>query len=468
VSCVQPLGPGFRFADRQMEIRVSAGAAEQVHIRVVDHFDNVGDRPLRSLEVRLPEGVKDGAQNVRMTTDGREVSPVHSSEVDPRMMRAAFDSPWQQQQPLEIVTQWDLRPEASTRGAFAASAAAFYIADETALPLWQPPNGIFTRGGPDPDDETLTISAPADFRVLAPGKRVKKRNSLVGNLLSQSFRLKPEKDFLPFVVAGRYEEQVINTHHGAVGFWTFRPLDAQQTQTAAARLSSSMRALTDFFGPASNGKAVIHVVEAPGELPAQFGDLNDAGGTSFPDGVLLDSRAFAQGVSKEPILQLGEYELARTWFGWRVRPSPEAQILMGRGVGLFALVVAAEARGPDQRANMVESLLHRYDAARHVAADMPMLEPSPGYSSAERISTGYKAALFFVALEDLCGHDNMRAAFREIVRARGNDDVGYADLRSALEFSSRRDLAGMFRLWLFRPGLPDDFRHRYEKPAIAN
>ena len=47
------------------------------------------------------------------------------------------------------------------------------------------------------------------------------------------------------------------------------------------------------------------------------------------------------------MLQLAEYELARTWFGWRVRPRPEAQILMGRGMGLFGLVIAAEGRGPD-------------------------------------------------------------------------------------------------------------------------
>jgi hypothetical protein len=467
-SCVEPLGPGFRFADRQTEIRVPTGAPEQLHIRVVDRFDNVGNLPLRSLEVRLPEGPNFGAQNVRMTADGKVVSPVHSSELDPRMMRAAFDPVWKQQQPREIVTEWDLTPQASTRGTVAASAAAFYIADETALPLWQPPSGIFAQGGPDPGFETLTVSAPADFRVLAPGKPVKGQNSLNGNLTSQSFHIQPNQDFLPFVIAGRYVQQVISTHDGAVSFWTFKPLDAQQARTAAGRLWSSMRAYTDFFGPASKGRTVIHIAEAPGELPAEFGDENNVGGSSFPDGVLLDSRAFAQGVSTEPVLQLGEYELARTWFGWRVRPRPEAQILMGRGVGLFGLVVAAEARGPDQRARMIEALLDRYDAARRIAADKRMLEPPPGYSRAERISTGYKAALFLVALEDLRGHDNLRAAFRSIVEARGNADVGYEELEAAVESSSGPDLAEMFRAWLIRPGIPEDFRVRYGKPSKAN
>jgi len=58
--------------------------------------------------------------------------------------------------------------------------------------------------------------------------------------------------------------------------------------------------------------------------------------------VLLDRRALTQGIANESILELAEYELARTWFGWRVRPALEDQILMGRGVGLYGLIVAAE------------------------------------------------------------------------------------------------------------------------------
>ena len=64
-------------------------------------------------------------------------------------------------------------------------------------------------------------------------------------------------------------------------------------------------------------------------------------------------------------------------------------------------------------------------------------------------------------LEDLCGHDNLRAAFHDIIRARGGDEAGYEELRAAAESASRRDLAEIFRIWLNRPGMPDDFRARY-------
>jgi hypothetical protein len=465
---VQPLGPGFRFTSRQTEIRVSPSTAEQLHIRVVDRFDNVGDRPLRSMEVRLPEGPNSGIQAVRMTVNTGKIVPEHNSEVDRRMMRAAIDPEWKQLQPREIVAEWDIKPGQSDSGV-ATSAAAFYILDVTALPLWQPPYGIFTSGGPDPVDETLTVSAPADFRILAPGTPIKNKNAVAANQVAQSFHINPSEDFLPFVVAGRYNEQIVNTRQGAVSFWTFRPLDAEQARTAAARLSSAARAFTDFFGPASKEKTILHIAEAPGQLPSEFGDGSAPGAASFPNGVLLDSHAFSQGLSDEPTLELAEYELVQTWFGWRVRPRPVAQILMGRGIGLFGVVIAAEARGgQSQRERAIGSLLDRYDQAQHIAADRRLLGAVSEYTRAERNTTGYKAALLLVALEDLCGHDNLRAAFRNVIEARGNDDVGHEELRSAAEFASGRDLGEMFRVWLNRPGIPDDFRARYAKASNTN
>jgi len=275
----------------------------------------------------------------------------------------------------------------------------------------------------------------------------------------------PDNDFIPYVVAGRYEEKIIQSRQGDVQFWTLRPVDNAALQRAAERISSSMKTFTEFFGPASTVKSAVRIVESPAVLPAEFGPSLDPGGVSFPLGVLLDPRIFEQGVANEAVLQLDEYELARTWFGWRVRPRPEAQILMGRGVGLFGLVIAAEGRGQDQRRAMVESLIDRYDEARTTAPDKRLMEPPTGYSRAERVSTGYRAALFIVALEDVCGHDNLRSALRDIIHDRAGSDTSYEELLAATEADSGKDLAEMFRKWLVQPGIPDDFRARYQKSA---
>jgi hypothetical protein len=479
---VQPLGPGYHFAGRQTEIRPVSGAPETLHLRVVDRLENAGDRKLDSLEVRLPDGPGFGAQNLHVSVEGKEISPRHSSVVDQRMMRAAFDPPWDQNQSREVVAEWDLVPKSAARGSVGASADAFFVADESALPAWQNPAGIFSVGEADPERAELTVYAPPDFRILAPGELQKRAKAATGNLSSRSFRIRPDRDFLPYVVAGRYQEIVVRQSQGEVRFWTFQPLPEQAAQTAGARLASSVLAMSDYFGRLSSGKIAVHIVESPGDLPVEFGDLEGAvheppvaapgalapeaasGGNSFPQGALLDSRAIAQGIAGEAVLQLTEYELARSWFGWRVRPAPEAQILMGRGVGLFGLVIAAEGRGADERRGMIASLIERYDRARAIAPDRRLLEPPFGYSRAERISTGYRAALLFVALEDLCGHDPLRQAFRDVVRARAGDQAGYEELRAAAEAASGLDLAEFFRHWLNQPGIPDQFRARYVRP----
>jgi hypothetical protein len=465
-GCVHPLGPGYEFTGRQTQIRVTGASPGRIDIRVADELDNVGDRPLRSLEVRLPEGPEFGEQNLRVEIEGVQVSPEHSSKSDFRMMRAPFDPTWGQDQTRKIVTEWDLSPEFSERGTIVASPDAFFIADETALPLWQTPLGVFAKGGTIPDKELLTITSPPDFRVLAPGKSLK--GAADGNQAVRRFLINTH-EFVPYVVSGRYQEKVISSRQGQVQFWTFGPIDAQAEQAAADRLTSSMKSLADFFGPASTiqGKIMVRVAEAPAELTAEFGGPGDPGGASFPQGVLLGPRALRQGLASEPVLQLAEYELARTWYGWRVRPRPEAQMLMGRGVGTFGLVIAAEGRGPQERTRMIASLMDRYDEARAAAPDKQLMEPPAGYSHTERISTGYRAALFFVALEDFCGHDNLKAALREIIYARASSDAGYEELRAALESESGKDLADMFRTWLVQPGIPEEFRNRYQRSSKA-
>ena len=132
---------------------------------------------------------------------------------------------------------------------------------------------------------------------------------------------------------------------------------------------------------------------------------------------------------------------------------------------MFGLIVAAERRSPDARRRMIAQLLDRYDESRRIAVDKQLLEPPMGYSRAERISTGYRASLFFVALEDLCGHDNLSAAFHDIVRSRGGDTAADEELRAATEATYGHDLAAMFRAWLNSPGIPDDFRARYSNSA---
>jgi len=460
-GCVHALGPGFHFNDRKSEIRISSTAPGSIHFSIADQLQNTGNRTLHSLDVRLPAGPATGAQNLRLQIEGGQVSPERDSPEDARMMLAPFAPEWKMSDTRKVVTEWDVVPGDARRATMATSPQGFFVADASVFPQWQTPTGPFARGGTTADKELLTVYAPPDFRILAPGKPLKPGRDGAQN--ARRFVIHPGNDSAPYVIAGRYEVQSVASREGRVEFWMFHPVNPSQAQAAADRLSSSMKTFADYFGGIPKHDPLLRIAESPVELPGEFGADSDPGGLSFPEGAMLDSSAIQQGLAAESNLQLAEYELARTWFGWRVRPRPEAQILMGRGLGLFGLVLAAEARGQDQRRAMVVSLIDRYDQARAVAPDKRLMEPPAGYSRAERVSTGYRGVLFIVALEDQCGYENLRSALRYIVHDRAASDTGYEELRSAAEMTSGKDLAEMFRQWLIQPGIPDDFRARYQK-----
>jgi len=457
-GCARPLGPGFHFDSRNVQIR-AAEEPRRIHLRVADHMENSGDRPLEALDVRVAEQLVAESQLPRITVGEHETPLVPAVAADPGLMRASLEPVWEQREPREIVTEWDL--VSGAHGRIAATDRAFYILDPDALPAWQPPRGVFTRGGPIADRESLLVYAPPDFRVLGPGRLDRTRRQ--DQRTVYRFRQRKEQPFLPFVIAGRYQERLAGTPPGLVSYWTFEPLESQQAEPAALRLANAAKAMEDYFGPVRNDKVAVRIVEAPRELPSDFGEEGAPGAISFPGGVLLDPRGFAQGLASDAVAELAEYELARTWFGWHVGLRPEAEILMGRGMGLFAVVVSAAARGAGEREAAVASLLQRYDRAQRTAADRSLVGLPGEYSRAERITTGYKAALFLVSLEELCGRNNLRAALTHIVRALGGDQTGTEELRAALEAECGRDLAEVFRAWLNRPGLPEEFSARVRR-----
>ncbi len=55
----------------------------------------------------------------------------------------------------------------------------------------------------------------------------------------------------------------------------------------------------------------------------------------------------------------------------------------------------------------------------------------------------------------------MRSGLAYLVALLRGQEIGYDDLRSALEQATNRNLAGPFRVWLNEKGIPQDFLDRY-------
>jgi hypothetical protein len=133
-------------------------------------------------------------------------------------------------------------------------------------------------------------------------------------------------------------------------------------------------------------------------------------------------------------------------------------------------------RQPGQLEQEDEVLRHKV-IARYLAGYAKTLEPQPGRPDHQdkliratprekekpfREPSFEKSVLFFFALEDQYGPKSLHRAIARMVYARGEQGYNRNDLRAALEGETQENAATFFRAWLDEPGLPEDFRTRYE------
>jgi hypothetical protein len=488
-GCAVPMGPGFQHSTRKDAISEVVGGppitsgepSDHIHMQVTDVIENVGNGAIAYLDVGLKRGPAFRVANLTLHVDGRQIESARMARDPAAPTRVQFAIPWKPNESRTIVFDYDVAPSPGSDAAVGASADGFYIADSGAFPAWRPPVGVFVKADVRSRAESLEFALPAGFRVLASGQEVRSKQNSAG---MHQFRLVPT-DFPPFAIAGRYQESIVTAHLGRVIFWTLEPLDPQPAQAAAERLAGTVAVYDRLFGPVAGGVSrrstawPVYIAEASTMLPHMdtpiaLGQPETAAGLSalsFPQGALLDRRAFALGVASEPVLELAEYELAQTWFGWRVQVRPEAETLIRDGLAMFAVAEAAGAREGDAgRRRYISLLVAAFDRARAniAAAALPagigekatIVPPLPRIPE-ERAVAACKAALFFVAFEDIAGQQSLESAMHRLLRNMAGESIDDADLRSALEAASGRDLAAMFRTWRSFSEIPPDFRAKY-------
>jgi hypothetical protein len=459
LGCAVALGPGFSHSYRSVDVSATSIEPTQIHVRITDTLENIGNRGLVSLDVTLPGGPSFGTKDVSVTVGSKAVPSQRVTRQSGPSLRIPFDPTWPQGQEREIAFAYDLDPAPEGRGVVAATSDGFYLADPNVFPAWQSPSGPFARASLRAHTEQLEVTVPADFRVLAVGReRHSKRR---GESVIHRFETLGA-EFPPYVIAGRYQERRTETGRGTVVFWTRESLDEKTALMAAQRLTATVATYEQLFGPVARNHFPIHVVETSAELARIPVETPNIAAASFPEGVLFDHRAVALGLATDPVLDLADYELARTWFGWHVRPRPEADLLLGRGMALFAVVLAAEARGGTAlRQQQIVRLIVTYDGLGPAAHEKPGFGPPVGYSREELAAKSYKGALFLVSLENIAGKENFYRAVRRLLTDMAGQEIGSDELRSALEAEAGRNLADVFHAWLDHPGLPAEFRARY-------
>lgn len=468
-SCAVPLAPGYRILKESREIRFVPGQPPELQIHVGYKLVNSGNSDLKFVDAIFPEEEAFGRKNLRVEVDGREAAlaslPLEYQQNEPNALRISFDPSWTRKQTRELTIEYEFREPKNSGARITLGGDDFHLGSREWFPRLQPPKHVLAPYPKRPDHAVYTVRVPAGFMVLARGTpKGRKQN---GGEIEYRFELRTG-DLAPYVVAGRYTAWPPKPNPHTAVFWTLQPLK-DDPGPAAERLLAAWKVLENDFGPLGKNMAAPHIVEAPELLAHLAGEEGSApAAVAFPGGALVNPAAFALGTGSEQFLEIVTRALAHDWFGDEMYPSADAALGMGEGLPEYATVVIDEARnGPAARRQRVSEYLRRYDEARKYAAETPLGITTLNDPAAQRRIALAKAPLFFVALEDACGSAPMRSGLAHLVSLMRGQEVDYNDLRAALEQSTSKKLGELFRVWLNRKGIPDDFRNRYQPGATA-
>jgi hypothetical protein len=451
-GCAARAGRVYHIEEETVEARFAAGPPARLDVRARWKLRNVGDQPLPSLEVELPSVQAGGRENLVAQVNGRKVAPRGGADARAGRISVPLAPRWKPKHTLALSLDYQLAlPEAPQ-----SDVSAFYFGASDWFPDLAFPPGHFARGRERARDVRMTVVVPQGFRILSTGRPQGSRQR--GAEVEHRLLLR-RRDAEPFLLAGRYVETAFAASSNAIVFWSFDPLAPADAQRAALRLADTTKTYERSFGEPAGVTLPFHLAES--DLPVVSGSFGHRA-VSFPGGVLVGRGALAQDEADESFLELVEGQLAATWFEQIIHLRREASLVLGDGAARYATIVAAEAReGEAARQHRAASLLHEYDEARAKAVEKPLASLQPADPAPQLELARAKAPLFFLALEERCGKENVRRALAHLLGSLRGQEVGFAELRSALEEECRADLAEFFRTWLNQTGIPADFRSRY-------
>jgi hypothetical protein len=468
-SCTVPLAPGYQILKESREVSFNAGPPPELRVRTSYALRNSGLSDLAFIDVIFPDEKLYGRTKLRVEWNGREVTPEalppEYQKEHPDTLRLPCDPPWARREERTLQIDYSFVSPAEQGTHITLAAGNFHLGSRGWIPRPQPPNRVLAPYPERPPKTFYTVRVPDNFLVLAGGTPAGRKKN--GGETEYRFELR-KNDLPAYIVAGRYVDSSPRGKSMAgseVSFWTMQPLQGDPA-SAAQHIATGWTALQQDFGPLEKNISGPHIVESP-ELRARSGDKDQSAAASFPGGALVNSSALALGFQTEELTQDINQALAHSWFGVEMYPEPDAAVGIGEGLPNYATIVVDEASGGEAaRRRRVRQFLDAYETGVQKTAGSPASEQSIVTTMLydpfpRRRIAAAKAALFFVALEDTYGEAPVRKGLAQVVALLRGKEVGFNDLRAALEQTTDKNLAEPFRVWLYSTGLPQDFRNRY-------
>ncbi len=463
-SCAVALGPGYIIEKQEIRVRFVDKPAARIEVAADYQLKNRGTRPLQELELRLP-GRRFRLNAPHATWDSAELALAPDPDT-PRNTIAKFAEPWRvsTRHTLHLTTEF-LPPREGESSASFSSDAFFLPAAAWSADLL-PPDGLFGTGGEPPKKWNLLVAVPDGLQIHTSGaqKKTSRKNKETVVLAEQG-----KKDPYPFVVAGRYITAEIGNGGEKVHLWTSKPQDSAKLKDASDALGRVMAAYDAMFGARNQGASQIWIVECPATAGC-FTNLNPLRARLL--GQEESERTTAEMISQDtmvvdlsegtPALAAGAApSLAASWLGYGQNPAFFEQDPPLTMLPAFAAAIGHDAaEGGDSRRETIRRAL------RLIPQDEKSSEKTK--KQEHQAVLRVKSFLFFYALQDRYGPETFRKATRNMLYLRRERGFNLDDLIAAFEQETHQNVAEFVRMWMKRPGVPEEFRARYEGTAAAN
>ena len=453
------LGPGYSIEKQEIRVQFLAGPDRRIRVDSDYQLRNTGNQPLSSIELRLPWSSGFHVTDAQAAWDGAALAEQNSA-ANPRNTLLALPQRWTVSQRHTLHLSAEFQSSAAGQAGFRFAADAFSLPSEGWAPQLLPSQGLFATGGVPPKEWKLVVRVPDGFLVHTSGGS--KKTSRNGHEITVQVLQHPE-DRYPFVVAGLYKEMPLDAGTGnKVFLWTRSQEDSARLQQSVDALVRAVQAYDATFGARTQKSKPFWIVECPvldgcftaaesvyaSLLSAEPGAVSSQL-ASF-DTLLIDSNGGA------PKLAAAAPGLAASWLGYGQNPGFYEQRPPLSALPAFASAVGQEAiDGPTSRTETIRRALRMIpkSAVARKTEDENVLRA--------------KSFLFFYALQERYGQEVFRRAISHMLSARQGRGFDLDDLIAAFEQETHQNIAEFVRLWMKRPGVPDEFRARYENASAA-
>jgi len=458
-SCAVALGPGYSIENQEIRVQFLPGPDPRIRVDADYQLRNTGIQPLTSLALRLPGRRSFHLARAQASWDGVALAE-QSSPVIPRNTLLALPRPWSVSERHTLHLSAEFQTPAPGETGLSFTSDAFFLPSEGWAPELLPSQGLFATGGVPPKQWRLEVRVPLGFLVHSSG-RPRKTSRDAGEFTVPSFE-RPE-DRYPFVVAGRYKETALDTGAGhKVYLWTRAPEDSARFDQSADDLVRAIQAYDATFGTRSPKPQPLWIVECPVQAgcftstESSYANLLNAEPASVSSELVSSDTLLIDFNGGAPRLAAAAPALAASWLGYGQNPGFYEQQPPLSALPAFASALGQEALdGPSSRTETIRRAL------RIIPKSVVRRQPED-----ENVLRA-KSFLFFYALQERYGREAFRHAIDHVLSARQGRGFNLNDLIAAFEQETHQNVAEFVRLWMKRPGVPDEFRAHYEDASAA-